>query len=282
MSVNRRKVYLRVLETWLHTIVAILVMVLTMAVVVALAVRFGGATVVIGILTSVGGLTIAVFALSELIIQHLAQAERASEQDFPEFIRAVQELCRGKWMLLPRLYVLHLGGKPNACAFGWGILGQYGMGITPELYKLLTPQELKAVAAHELGHIRSKDVGVMTILVLITGGAESLAKLFLQGKTSLGAGPFAYLIGGFVWVVAKLIFPVGRNAIAQERESSADALGALYVGSPEPLCSALEKLQRASEQERGGPAGETFLDDLFINHPRTGKRIADLRGLASP
>lgn len=272
--VNKTKVYKRVLETWIHTIVSMIVMAVCMAVLIGITCRFGGAKVAVTIVMSTAGVGLAVFFLSEAIVTLLFRAEKPDKKKHFIFIQTIEELCKSRKMFFrPRLYILKMG-TPNACAFGIGFFGQYAIGITEELYEMLDRDELKGVLAHELAHIRSKDVGLMTIITIITGGAEKLANLFLKGKTSLGKTFFASIIGWFLLFFAKFIFPVGRSAISKEREMSADALGALYQGTPDHLKSALIKLHSAYPRIE-----PTFIDELFISHPEIERRLKSLENL---
>jgi heat shock protein HtpX len=276
--VNKSKVMKRVLASWFHTLVSFFVMAISISILIAVSSRFGGGRAVVGIVMTMAGVAIASFLLSEVIVCLIFRAKKPSEAEHQHFFSSVEELCssRGMWFR-PRLYILH-GEKPNACAFGWGFFGQYAIGITEELYRLLSPIELKGVLAHELAHIRCKDVGMMTALVLVTGSAEKLANLFLKGKTALGKGPFALFFGWVLLLLVKFIFPVGRSAISQERERSADALGAFYIGSPEPLISALKKLQKA--MSTGDNKEKSVIEELFLSHPKMNQRIALLKDLS--
>ena len=249
-------------------------MILVMGFVVAVSLRFGGYRTVLRILMVVAGISFVTFLLSEMIINVLLRARKPDPQKHHVFIDLVSELCRKSELIFqpkPRLYILEMDG-PNACAYGWGFLGQYAIGITESLYQKLSRKELEAVLAHELAHIRCRDVGLLTILNLITGGAQWLALMFWRGKSFLGGGPFAYIIGGLIYLIARFIFPVGRSAISQQREYSADALGAAYVGSPDPLISALRQLERPREKSREN----SILGDLFISHPHMDNRIRAL------
>ena len=332
--VNRRKIFLRVLETWMHTVVVTLVMTVVMLIVVFLSLRFGGSRGVLPILFGGIGFICASFVFCELIAKAMLSAERADPQKYPLFEECMEELHQTRWifppwMFHPRLYIVHMPKDlPNAAAFGWGILGQCAIGITESIYVLMTTKgidehasaetlvstlsepecelflngravadisheeillylrkrRLKAVLGHETGHIRSKDVGLMTVVTLITGGCEQLSKLFTQGKTSLGRGPMAMLIGSILKMVAKYIIPIGRNAISQEREYGADALSALYMNTPDPMIDALnlltEEVHRLrlldAEDETEDGREKSVFDELFINHPVTPKRVGAL------
>ncbi len=282
-KVSTRKVILRVLESWSHTLIALTTMVMVMTIMGALTARFLGARLLISVLMGTAGTALLVWALSEVIVNLLGRARVVDVEEFPRFVAVTNDLFSKHWRFLPRprLYILKFGGLPNACAYGIGIPGLCAIGITAELYQLLDEEELKAVVAHELGHLRSFDVGLMTVIVLITGGAEELSKRFLGGRTALGKGPFALAVGALMYLFAKFVIPVGRSAISQERERAADALGSLFVGTPVPLMTALGKLEHARIAHGQGGASETILTDLFISHPRMATRLNALKTLAA-
>ena len=276
MAISRRRVFLRVAESWLHTAVSLLAMTLVMGVAVALASRFGGARVVIGILMGVFSTSLVMFILSEVVITTLFRAVKPDPVKHGRFIAAVSKVWRGR-LFSPRLYVVEMG-VPNAFAFGMGFLGQYGIAISQELYDLLDHEELEGVVAHEVGHIKCKDVGLMTVIQIITGGAEQLANLVLKGSTALGSTPLAYVLGWSLKLFSRFIFPMGKSAISQEREFAADALAALYTGTTRGLRRALEKLSAAAESRTQSRKEEMF-SDLFISHPKMAKRLAALSSL---
>jgi heat shock protein HtpX len=275
MPIKRSKVYKRVALSWMHTLVSMFVLFVIMAFLIAVSLRFGGHRIVMGILAAGGIAALITFLISEVIVTMLMRAYKPDHKEFPHFINGVKELCKKKGMIIrPRLYILQMS-VPNACAFGWGFIGMAAIGITKGLYDLLEPEEMKAVVAHELAHIKCRDVGLMTLLVIITGSAEQLAKLFTKGKTSLGRGPFAFIIGWFFWLIAKVMIPMGRSAISQERELTADALGALYMGSPDALITALRKLEKSIDKKRE----PSVIEHLFISHPGMDERIENLKQL---
>lgn len=284
LMVDRKKVRRQVLASFGHTFIAFLAMLIVMGIVVAITARFGGARVVIQLLIPIGGFAIGCFLFGEIVICMVFRAHRADPALYPNYVECVEESCRGKWMFKPRLYILnmkipgHAEELPNAMAFGWGIFGQHAIGISDRLYQMLDREELKAVLAHEVGHIRCMDVGLMTVLTIVTGGAEKLGAIFKKGQTVLGKSPVAIVLAGFVWVVAKFIFPVGRAAIAQEREYSADALSALEMGTPDPLIRALKKLAAALPNKADDEIPGVF-DDLYLSHPLMEKRYAALEAL---
>jgi heat shock protein HtpX len=242
-------------------------------------------------------------------------AEPVDPAKYPHFVTAMQKLKKRRGVLFglplmfqPRMRILPMR-VPNAMAYGSGILGQCCIAITPKLYQMLTPEELEAVVAHEYGHIRSLDIGLMTVVGLMAGLVERM-RVIVWTQLNIGITALLAVPAVLLWLVSKLAFGVLRMAISQEREYAADALSAWYVGSPEPLITALRKLgdyqdtrrsrQKAAEQEKRSKQpegekdekeksvldtvlppqrGETILKDLMISHPSMEKRIRSLESL---
>lgn len=272
--ISKSKVYRRACIGWFHTLVSLFVMAVSMTLIFAICVRFGGGKIIMSVLGTTMALALTMFFLSELVAVLVLRAERAEiDIGYPNFNRSVDELCRERGIRFkPRLYILNGFDKPNAAAFGMAILGQCGIGITPSIYELLTYEELKSVLAHELAHIRSKDVGLMTVIMVITSSAEQLSKKLCQGK--IAKGPMMILLGWIIHGLAKLIFPIGRAAISQQREFTADALASLYVNTNVHLSSALTKLGKGAHLEDDE---KSVFDDLMISHPRMEHRIQQLK-----
>lgn len=212
-----------------------------------------------------------------LSVNLFLQAKNPNKEEHEPFIRAVFELCKYKDMWIhPRIKILKMD-VPNAVAYGWGFFGQCSIGVTPKILEILDYNELKAVLAHELAHIRSKDVGLSTVISILTGGLE---------KARAGVpkqGIFGWAFSALLWFVSKILFGFLRSAISQERELAADALGASYIGSPDDLISAFRKFEvwHKQEQEKKGEKVKTgsILSDLLISHPGMEERIAALESL---
>lgn len=278
--ISSRRVWSTTFVTWFWTVFAFTLTFIVALILTAAAMRFLGHKAVIGILTPVFVGMLSTFLFSEIIVVLVMKGRRATEEDYPHFVQVVDEIYARKrpwWILKPRLYVLNRLDMPNAMAFGWGVLGQGGVGITPSLYKLLTKEELKGVIAHEMAHIMARDVGLMMIVTVLTSGVDKIRKVLLSGKTALGRGPFAFVFAILLWVVGRVVFRFLSSAISRERELSADARGASYVGSSGPLISALRKLSASRGKVAKKP--QTIFDDLMISHPKMEERIEALKSL---
>jgi heat shock protein HtpX len=177
----------------------------------------------------------------------------------------------------PRLYVLE-DGLPRAFAVGRGPRGG-GIAVSRGLLAAAPPAELEGVLAHELAHIRNRDVLVQTAAVIVAAALIETSR-----------------VGG--WLQRSLLFVLGPLAAAivhlllsPKREFAADRAAAEFCGSPHGLADALLRLERAAElvEFRASPATEplyTFnpfveegLAGLFVTHPPIAERIRRLRAL---
>ena len=253
---------------------------LALGILLFFAFRTGKGNVVLPIISVATWSGLLMFVLGELAVRSIFNVTRISPKkpgDYPRFAQLADTIRKERRFLwCPRLYVMDMD-VPNAMAFGWGFLGQAGIAITPSLYELLDDEELKAVLAHEFGHVVCRDAGLMALIVAISGGSEELSRIFLKGKTFFGTGPVALIIGAMAWLFAKIVIPIGRSALAQEREYSADALAALWLNDWRPLASALKKLSANASGKSS--ARKRMFSDLFISHPEMSKRLAALQQL---
>lgn len=271
--ISKWRVWRRVLLSWVHTVAAFAVLLVLLCVVALISIRFGGFRFVYRMMFALVAFSFVTFLLSEVLVNMILGVEKPDRERHSQFIKIMRDLCREVGIIYqptPRLYIIKME-QPNAVAYGCGVLGQYAVGITQSLYDMLSEAELKAVLAHELAHIRSRDVGIATVTNILTNGGSWLSLWLFR----LGFGPMGFLFGGLVWILSKLIFPVGQRVISQQREYSADALSALYTGEVESMKSALRKLSGGrTDHER-----KSIFDDLFFSHPFVDDRIESLDNL---
>jgi heat shock protein HtpX len=195
----------------------------------------------------------------------------------PGLHATVARLARAAGLPKPRLYLLP-DGHPRALSAGRGPRGA-AITVSRGLLGAAPPAELEGLLAHELSHIRNRDVLVQTTAVVIAGALIELSR-----------------IGG--WFQRALLFVLGPVAAAlvhlllsPKREFEADRAAAMLCGSPHGLADALIRLEQASElvEFRANPATEplyTFnpfaeegLAALFVTHPPAGERVRRLREL---
>jgi heat shock protein HtpX len=189
----------------------------------------------------------------------------------------VERLAAQARVTKPRLYLMD-DGLPRALAAGRGPRGS-AIAVSTGLLSAASPAELEAVLAHELAHVRHRDVVVQTSVVVLAATLLELSR-----------------IGG--WFSRALLFVLGPGAAAfvhlmlsPKREFIADAAAAELCGSPHPMADALVRLDQAAElvSFQGSPATEPlytvnpFLEEglaaLFVTHPPVGERVRRLREL---
>ena len=210
-------------------------------------------------------------------------AEEMPEDQFAEIHRQVESLSKDMGIDKPRLMVARMG-VPNAFA-----VGRKGAGtvvVSEELLHLLDPDEVEGVLAHELAHIRNRDV----VMMVLGQGVASIVAIVAQWAVLLtGDNDIAdFFLAIVVGQITQMLVMVFVFAISRYREYVADRDAADEIGGGEPLASALEKISRGSERTNETKIdsetsalcifGEgTGLARLFATHPPVEKRIERLR-----
>jgi heat shock protein HtpX len=196
-----------------------------------------------------------------------------TEQELPQLYEIVGRLTRRAGMPMPKLYVIP-SESPNAFATGRNP-SHAAVAVTQGIMRLLDWRELEGVLAHELSHVKNRDILNSTIAAAVAGLISSLGHMIQWGA----------MLGGFssrdddrrgggiemlAWaILAPIMAMIIQLAVSRSREYGADASGAALLGDPEPLADALLKLERGNEvipYQYGGPATA----HLFIVHPFSG------------
>ena len=223
----------------------------------------------------------------------MTRSQPLSETDAPEVYRAMRELTHNAGMPMPRLYLMP-SEQPNA--FATGRNPQHAVvAVTTGLLRMLDYEELKGVLAHELAHIRNRDILIGTIAAALAGALMFVARIgmwsgaFGGGNRRSGGGA-ALLIRLIALILAPFAALLIQMSISRTREYGADAAGARFSGNPQGLASALAKMEqyarRRPMQEINQAAAHMFivnpfsakgLTALFSTHPPIEERIARLR-----
>jgi heat shock protein HtpX len=233
----------------------------------------------------------AMFWFSDRLALRTSGARPVSEDEEPQLYADVRELAERAGLPFPRLYLIP-SEQPNAFATGRSPK-KSAVAVTEGLLRHLPRQQVRGVLAHELSHIRNRDVLVVTIAAMIGAAISSIAT-FLQFSFLFGdddENPLG-LIGS---LAAILIAPIAamllQLAVSRQREYLADATAAKLLGEGRPLAEALATLERGVQAipVPVNPATEALyianplsgkgMSGLFSTHPPIPVRIEKLRAL---
>src|SRR5881398_2325395 len=222
-------------------------------------------------------LAVAAYWYADRVALGMTGARELQFAEAPILHSTVERLAARAGVAKPRLYLIP-DGLPRALAAGRGPRGS-SLAVSTGLVSACTPAELEGVLAHELAHVRHRDVALQTAVVVLAASMLELSR-----------------IGG--WLERALLFVLGPVAAAcvhlllsPKREYEADRTAAELCGSPHGLADALLRLEQAAElvEFRGSPATEPlytinpFIEEglaaLFVTHPRVGDRVRRLRDI---
>jgi heat shock protein HtpX len=244
-----------------------------------------------------GVMNLGSYWFSDRIVLAMYRAQEISPQENPGIHQLVAELAQNAGIPKPRIYLIE-DDSPNA--FATGRNPQHAVvAVTTGIMRILSREELRGVLAHELGHVRNRDILIGSIAATMAGAIMMIANMarfaaiFGGGRNSDEEGGGGGIIGMLVLtIVAPLAAMLIQMAISRSREYLADASGAQFSHNPLSLASALEKLQRASQQIPMAdakpatahmfivnPLSGRSLMNLFSTHPPIEERIARLRGM---
>jgi heat shock protein HtpX len=232
---------------------------------------------------------------SDKMVLKMYGAREVSPAEAPQMHLIVEELAREAGIPKPRVYIIP-DESPNAFATGRNP-EHAAVAATEGILRLLTPAELKGVLAHELGHVRNRDILISTIAATLAGAVMILASMAKWGAI-LGFGrdddEGPGIVGILVMsIVAPLAAMLIQMAISRSREYLADETGAHLAHNPEALARALEKLSMGAQRVPMdaspatahmfivNPLTGSSLMNLFSTHPPIEERIARLRAMRS-
>jgi heat shock protein HtpX len=232
---------------------------------------------------------------SDKMVLKMYNAQEVDESSAPQFYGMVRDLAQRAGLPMPRVYLID-EQQPNAFATGRNP-EHAAVAATTGILHLLSARELRGVMAHELSHVRHRDILISTISATMAGAISALANfaMFFGGRSDDGR-PANPLAGIAVALLAPLAASLIQMAISRSREYEADRGGAEISGEPDALADALGKIQMYAEGRIPlGPAEmhpETAqmmilnplsaggIKGLFSTHPPTEERIARLRAMA--
>jgi heat shock protein HtpX len=231
---------------------------------------------------------------SDQMVLKMYNAREVDASTAPRFYTMVQELAQRAQIPMPRVYLID-EAQPNAFATGRNP-DHAAVAATTGILKLLSERELRGVMAHELAHVKHRDILISTISATMAGAISMLANFaaFFGGRDSEGR-PSNPIAGIAMAILAPLAASLIQMAISRAREFEADRGGAEISGDPQALASALEKIHRYAQgipMEAAEAHPETAqmmimnplsaggLRGLFSTHPATEERVARLMAMA--
>ncbi len=230
------------------------------------------------------------FFFSDKLVLWTTGSRIIGDDEYPELHQMVARLCAEADLPLPRIAIMQTP-VPNAFATGRSPKNAV-VAVTDSIMRILSPRELEAVLAHELSHVKNRDVLTLTIASFVAMIASIIMQnaIFLSlGDRREGGNPWfiAWIVAIVVWIVSTLLL----RSLSRYREFAADRGSAYITQNPQALIAALEKISgrmdnvppQAKEKIAGAnsffiiPAlsGNTLME-LFSTHPSLDKRVAAL------
>ncbi|AKC68997.1 zinc metalloprotease HtpX [Pandoraea oxalativorans] len=231
---------------------------------------------------------------SDKMVLRMYNAQQVDETSAPQFYNMVRELSQRAGLPMPKVYLIN-EDAPNAFATGRNPENA-AVAATTGILRVLSERELRGVMAHELAHVKHRDILISTISATMAGAISALANfaMFFGGRDENGrpANPIASIA---VAILAPLAASLIQMAISRAREFEADRGGAEISGDPQSLAMALDKIHRyaqgipfdTAEQHPAtaqmmimNPLSGGRLANLFSTHPATEERVARLMEMA--
>ena len=278
----------------MNTFKSTLMLVLLMLVLVLIGERIGGENgMLIAFAISVA-MNFTAYFFSDKIALKMYRAQPVTREQLPRAYEVVERLAAKDGLPMPKIYVIP-SESPNA--FATGRNPQHAsVAVTHGILGLLTDEELEGVLAHELGHVKNRDILTSSIAATLAGAITLIARMGYwaslfggyggRGGRSRGGG-----LGGLLMlIVAPIAAAMIQLAISRSREYEADATGAHTTGNPYALARALEKLEDYSKRiplQASASTAHLFIiapligggvGRLFSTHPPTRERIRRLIG----
>ncbi len=214
---------------------------------------------------------------SDKIVLRMYGAREVTDNEAPQLTSIVRRLSVAAGLPMPKVYIIPQD-SPNAFATGRNP-EHAAVAATEGILRILTPEELEGVLAHEMAHVRNRDILIGTIAATLAGAVMMLANfarfaaIFGGGRDDREGG------GGMIGLLAmSILAPLGamlvQMAVSRSREYEADATGARICGKPEVLARALEKISGWSRQVPMDASPATA--HMFIMNPLTGRGLTSL------
>ena len=278
------------LGNWLKTTV---LMAAIVALFGAIGGYLGGANGMIMALIFGGAINIFAYWFSDKMVLRMYNAQEVDEASAPQFYGMVRELAQKADMPMPKVYIID-EAQPNAFATGRNPENA-AVAATTGILHLLSAREIRGVMAHELAHVKHRDILISTISATMAGAISALANfaMFFGGRDEDGrpANPIASIA---VALLAPIAAALIQMAISRAREFEADRGGAEISGDPNALADALARIDayargipmptaeahpETAQMMIMNPLSGGGIAGLFSTHPATEERVARLRAM---
>ena len=237
---------------------------------------FGGQRGLVMALVLAGVMNFVSYFFSDKIALAMYSAKQVTREDLPRVFSLVEHLTQRAGLPMPKVYVIPTD-SPNAFATGRNP-SHASVAVTEGILNLLSDEELEGVLAHELGHVRNRDILISSIAATLAGAITFLARMAMWGAMFGGGRDERERGGGFGALLMVILAPIAamliQLAVSRSREYAADATGAHFTGNPYALASALRKLDAYSR--RLPMAASPSTAHMFIVMPRLGVNFANL------
>ena len=241
-----------------------------------------------------GGMNFFAYWFSDKMVLRMYNAHPVDETSSPYLYNMVRDLAARAELPMPRVYLID-EAQPNAFATGRNP-DNAAVAATTGIVSLLSERELRGVMAHELAHVKHRDILTSTIAATLAGAISALANfaMFFGGRDEEGR-PANAVVSIIVAIIAPIAAMLIQMAISRAREFEADRGGAEISGDPLALASALAKIDAyargipfptaeahpaTAQMMIMNPLAGGGIDTLFSTHPKTAERIARLEAMA--
>ena len=243
-----------------------------------------------------GGMNIYAYWFSDKMVLKIYNAQEVDAQSAPEFYGMVAELAQRAELPMPKVYIID-EAQPNAFATGRNP-EHAAVAATTGIIQLLSSRELRGVMAHELTHVKHRDILISTMSATVAGAITALAQLgmLFGGGSNNGERNISPVASIIIMLVAPIAAMLIQMAISRAREFGADQGGAEISGDPAALAAALRKIEayaRGTTLETAerhpetaqmmiiNPLGGDSVKHLFSTHPSTDERVERLLAMRS-
>ena len=257
---------------------------------------FGGQRGMIFALVLAAVMNLGTYFFSDKIALKMSGAKPIAREENPRIYQIVERLAAKANVPVPKIYYIPTD-SPNAFATGRNP-NHASVAVTAGILEICDDEEIEGVLAHELGHVKNRDILISAVVATLAGAITLIARMVYWGELfgGFGGGRSDSRRGGMfsalaMMIVAPLAATLIQLAISRSREYEADATGAHITGNPQGLARALSKIDQWSKRipMQASPSmahmyilqplttGEVF-SSLFSTHPPIRKRIERLIG----